>query len=54
MYMADNKLFKKAHQLKLASMSIHWNGMPPVKSGKHNSQIVQRIKKRARQKAKNL
>lgn len=37
---------KKPVQLKLASMSEHWNGMPPTKSGKHRSQEMQKRLKR--------
>jgi hypothetical protein len=39
---------KKPTQLKLASMSEHWVGRTPPKSGKHRSQEIQKMKRRNR------
>jgi hypothetical protein len=39
---------KKPVQMKLSSMSEHWQHMNPIKSGKHNSQEMQKRAKRRR------
>lgn len=46
--------YKKPVQLKIASMSEHYQGNPAPKSGKHNSQWAQRINKKIRQKTKKI
>jgi hypothetical protein len=43
---------KKAVQLKLSSMSEHWAGNPPKKSGKHRSQEMQRLMRKRKNKTK--
>ena len=36
---------KKPSQLKLASMSANWKGNAPSPTGKHRSQMIQKMKK---------
>lgn len=43
---------KKPSQLKLSSMSEHWNGDKGMLSGKHRSQQIQKLKRKAKRSSK--